>query len=362
MTRESNHSLRAWVEVDLGALRRNGAAMARRAGVPILPMVKADAYGLGAAPAARALEALSPWGFGVATVEEGAELREAGITRPVMLFTPALESDLRAAKAANLTLALANPSTIRAWNALGGRWHLAIDTGMGRSGIRWSDVSSLAEVTGEFPPEGACTHFHSADIDPESMVVQEQRFEEALAQLPARPSVLHTESGAAVERRSGSRWSLVRPGIWLYGAGGGAGAAIAPEPVVQVHARIVDLRTIEEGDSVSYMATYRASGRRRIATLAIGYADGYRRALGNRGSVLVGGRKVPVVGVVTMDMTMIDVTDVRCDIGDVATLIGGAAGEGLRICDVARTGDLSPYELLTGLRGRLPRIYTGDAA
>src|SRR5688500_12347821 len=206
MTRESNHSLRAWVEVDLGALRRNGAAMARRAGVPILPMVKADAYGLGAVPVARALETLSPWGFGVATVEEGVELRHAGITRPVMLFTPALETELRAANDADLTLALANPSTIRAWNALGGRWHLAIDTGMGRSGIRWSDASSLDAVLRESPPEGACTHFHSADIDPASMVVQESRFEEALAQLPARPLVLHTESGAAVERRSGSRW------------------------------------------------------------------------------------------------------------------------------------------------------------
>ncbi len=359
MTRESNHSLRAWVEVDLGALRRNGAAMAARARVPILPMVKADAYGLGAVEATRALESLSPWGYGVATVEEGAQLRAAGITRPVMLFTPALIPDLPAAKEAGLTLALANPQTIRAWNALGGRWHLAIDTGMGRSGIRWSEVETLEDVLREAPPDGACTHFHSADIDPDSMVVQEQRFTEALAKLPARPSILHTESGAAIERRAGSRWSLVRPGIWLYGAGGGAGAAITPEPVVQVHARIVDLRTIEEGDSVSYMATYRARGRRRIATLAIGYADGYRRALGNRGSAIVAGTKVPVVGVVTMDMTMIDVTDVRCELGTVATLIGGDPSHALGICDVARAGELSPYELLTGLRTRLPRVYTG---
>ena len=362
MTRESNHPLRAWVEVDLGALRRNGAAMASRAGVPILPMVKADAYGLGAVPVALALEPLSPWGLGVATVEEGAELRRAGITRPIMLFTPALVTDLPAAKEANLTLALSNPATIRAWDALGGRWHLAIDTGMGRSGVQWTKVSSLDAVLREAPPDGACTHFHSADTDPESMTVQEERFATALAQLPSRPPVLHTESGAAVERRSGSRWSLVRPGIWLYGAGGGPGAAITPEPVVQVHARIVDLRTIEEGDTVSYSATYRAAGRRRIATLAIGYADGYRRALGNRGVALVAGRKAPVTGLVTMDMTMIDVTDIPCEIGDVATLVGGGPGDGLGICDVARAGQLSPYELLTGLRSRLPRVYSGEAA
>ena len=361
MTRESNHPLRAWVEVDLGALRRNGAAIAGRAGVPILPMVKADAYGLGAVPVALALEALSPWGFGVATVEEGAELRNAGIARPIMLFTPALIADLPAAREANLTLALANPETIRAWHALGGRWHLAIDTGMGRSGVQWTRVSSLEAVLRESLPDGACTHFHSADTDPASMVVQEQRFEHALAQLPSRPALLHTESGAAVERRGRSRWSLVRPGIWLYGVGGGAGAAITPEPVVQVHARIVDLRTIEEGDSVSYGATYRAPARRRIATLALGYADGYRRALGNRGFALVAGRKAPVTGLVTMDMTMIDVTDISCDIGDVATLVGGEAGDGLGICDVARAGELSPYELLTGLRARLPRVYTATA-
>ena len=362
MTRESNHSLRAWVEVDLGALRRNGAAMAARAGVPILPMVKADAYGLGAVAVARALEPLDPWGFGVATVDEGAELRRAGITRPVMLFTPALPADLRDAKEAGLTLALANPATIRAWHALGGRWHLAIDTGMGRSGIRWTEVASLEAVLRESPPDGACTHFHSADIDPASMQVQEQRFEEALATLPARPPLLHTESGAAVERRSGSRWSLVRPGIWMYGVGGGAGSAVAPEPVVQVHARIVDLRTVEDGDSVSYMATWHASAQRRIATLAIGYADGYRRALGNRATALVAGRRAPVVGVVTMDMTMIDVTGIPCELGDVATLIGGDASDGLHVPDVARMGDLSPYELLTGLRCRLPRVYTGEAA
>ena len=362
MTRESNHSLRAWVEVDLGALRRNGAAMASRAGVPILPMVKADAYGLGAVRVARALESLSPWGFGVATVEEGAELRAAGITRPVMLFTPALVPDLRAAKAANLTLALANPSTIRAWSALGGHWHLAIDTGMGRSGIRWSEVSSLGSVLRESPPDGACTHFHSADVDPVSMDVQERRFEEAISRLPARPALLHAESGAAVERRSGSRWSLVRPGIWLYGVGGGAGAAISPEPVVQVHARIVDLRTIEAGDSVSYLATYRARERRRIATLAIGYADGYRRALGNRGAALVAGQRAPVVGVVTMDMTMIDVTGIACELGDVATLIGGEGDGAMTVADVARMAEVSPYELLTGLRCRLPHLYTGEAA
>ena len=140
-----------------------------------------------------------------------------------------------------------------------------------------------------------------------------------------------------------------------------------PRPVVSVFARLVDLRFIEEGETVSYDATYRATGRRRIATLAIGYADGYRRALSNRGSALLNGKRVPVAGLVTMDMTMLDVTDVPCEVGDVATLIGAdkelrfdegePVNQILDVEGVAREADMSPYELLTGLRARLPRVY-----
>lgn len=132
------------------------------------------------------------------------------------------------------------------------------------------------------------------------------------------------------------------------------------EPVVSVRARIVDLRTIPDGDTVGYGGTYRAMGERSIATLAIGYADGYRRVLGNRATVIVRGRRVPIVGVVTMDMTMIDVTDVTCAIGDAVTLIGADGDERIDVAEVARTGDLSPYEVLTGLRGRLPRRYLDE--
>jgi alanine racemase len=139
--------------------------------------------------------------------------------------------------------------------------------------------------------------------------------------------------------------------------GSGAGAQIEPEPVVGLHARIVALHDIGDGETVSYEASYRAVGPRRIATVALGYADGYRRALSNRGSALVAGRRVPVAGVVTMDMTMLDVTGVPCAIGDVATFIGGEGDAALSVEEVARTADLSPYELLTGLRQRLPRVY-----
>jgi alanine racemase len=362
MTRQSDGvSSRAWVEVDLGALQRNGAALAHRAGVPLLPMIKADAYGLGAVPTARALDPLGPWGYGVATVEEALELRDAGVDRPLVIFTPLLPADLEGARAARATPALGSRSEITGWTAAAAAgsapWHLAIDTGMSRSGARWDAVAELADVVAAAPPEGACTHFHSAERNDGSVDEQERRFEAALRALPARPRLLHAENGAAIVRRARSRWDLVRPGIFLFGVGSGAGAQIAPEPVAHLRARVVDLRWVEDGETVSYCASYRAVGRRRIATVAAGYADGYRRALSNRGTAVLRGARVPVAGLVTMDMTMLDVTGVACEIGDVVTLLGRDGPELLDVESVARTADMSPYELLTGLRQRLPRIY-----
>lgn len=352
------HLTRAWVEIDLGALQQNGAAIAARAQTPLLPMVKADGYGLGALATVRALEPLAPWGYGVATVREGRALREAGVGRPVIVFTPLLEADLPAACAARLTPALARAECVAAWRALGGGpWHLAVDTGMSRSGVPWNDFEPLlAEVTAA-PPEGAFTHFHSAERDPASVREQVRRFHAVLARMPVRPALLHAENSAAVARTARSTWDLVRPGVFLYGVSSGAGAELVPRPVASVRARIVELRTVANGETVSYGATYRAIGARRIATLAIGYADGYRRSLSNRGAALVHGCRVPVAGVVTMDMTMLDVTDVPCAVGDVATLVGTDGDAELTVDAVAHAADISPYELLTGLCTRLERVY-----
>lgn len=350
---------RAWVEIDLGALRRNGAVMAARAAA-LLPMIKADGYGTGAVAAARALEPLSPWGFGVATLEEGRELRDAGVDRPIVVFTPALADELADLRAARLTPALGTPQQIEAWRALGaGRedWHLAIDTGMHRAGVHWDEVGELHALLRAAPPQGAFTHFHSAELDDGSLAEQERRFEHSVAELPARPALLHAENSAALARTTKSKWSLGRPGIFLYGVGSGPHALVQPEPVVSVRARIAELHTILEGESVSYDATHRASGTRRIATLPIGYADGYRRAFGNRTHVLVHGRCAPVVGVVTMDMTMVDVTDIPCEVGDVVTLLGRDGDLVRDVESVARDADLSPYEVLTGLKSRLPRRF-----
>ena len=362
---------RAWLEVDLAALVRNARALRGRAAVPLVPMVKAEAYGLGAVPVARALASLGPgavWGYGVATVAEGEALRAAGLDAPLLVCTPLVAGDLPRARRAGLTPSLHRADDVRAWATLGDApWHLGIDTGMARAGVRWDAVGDdLVAAARAHPPEGAFTHFHSADCADGTREAQEARFAAALARLPARPLLLHAENSPAVVRGGRSPWDLVRPGVFLYGASAAEEGAVpnlndaspAPEPVAHLRARIVDLRDLRAGEPVSYGATWTAPGPRRIATLAAGYADGYRRALSGRGVALLHGRRAPVVGRVTMDMTMLDVTGVPCGVGDVATLLGRDGDAVLSVDEVARAGDLSPYELLAGLRLRVPHLYT----
>jgi alanine racemase len=180
--------------------------------------------------------------------------------------------------------------------------------------------------------------------------------------LPVRPHVLHTESSAAIVRHGRAQWDAVRPGIFMYGVGSGAGVKLEPHPVVHVRARIAELRNVEAGDTVSYDATWTADSQRQIATIPLGYADGYPRASSNRGFGIVREKRVKIAGRVTMDMIMLDVTDTGAEIGDVVTMIGSSpvSGDELNVESVAATADMSPYELLTGLRGRLRRIYRGQ--
>jgi alanine racemase len=350
---------RAWMEVDLDSVVRNAKAARSRAGVPIIPMVKADAYGLGAERIALALEAVEPYAYGIATVEEGRALRTAGIERPLIVFTPLLEDEYASARALQLTPTLGFADEITAWTREGGSWHLSIDTGMSRAGVHWHDVQSLRDVLIKHPPDGAFTHYHSAELDDGSMEEQEQRFRDAIARLPVRPRMLHTEASAAFVRGGKSEWDAFRPGMYLYGVGSNADPDLDPEPVIRIGSRIVETRWIEAGESVSYDATYRAESRRRIATIPMGYADGYPRDLGNRASALVKDARVPIVGLVTMDMIMLDVTDSTCDVGDVVTLVGSEESGVVGIGDLAELAGISPYELLTGLRGRLEHYYVG---
>ena len=336
-------------------------------------MVKADAYGLGMERVLSALAPESPWGFGVATVAEGEAARRFGWTGRVLVLSPVLPGEYARAAAAGLTLGLSDVGAVRRWAAAGaaaGRavdYHIEIDTGMGRAGLPWRDAGSwgaaLADASGpDAHWEGCYTHFHSAD-EPELAPTDEQwdRFQQALRVLPPAPKgrLVHSSNSAATLRRGGFGGDLIRPGIFLYGAG--AGADIQPEPVASLRARVSLVKSVPAGATVGYGATYRAAGPERWATLAIGYGDGLRRALAPAGGeALVHGRRVPLIGRISMDVAVVNVSAVPdVEPGAVATLIGRDGGH-IPLDEVAaRCGTIS-YEILTGLGPRLPRVYTGS--
>jgi alanine racemase len=317
-------------------------------------MVKADAYGVGVLPVVRALQLVDPWGYGVATVEEGAQLRTAGVKRPVVVFTPARPELLDRYRGHDLRAVLDDPAVIRQWPL---PFHLEVDTGMGRAGIRWDDAERLAGARSPWL-EGVFTHFHSADVSPSSVAGQWMRFETALARLGERPPLVHAANSAAIWRL-GQRLDLARPGIFLYGGRAG-GDLPRPAPVVGLRARVVSVRALPAGESVSYGAEWTAPSDTAIATLGIGYADGLFRGLAGKGCVLLRGRRCPIVGRITMDMTMVDVGALdRVAPGDVATLIGSDGREEIGLDEFAsRSGTIS-YEILTRLGQRLPREYRG---
>ena len=357
----SGRDARAWVEVDLAAVVENARTVARVAGTRLLPVVKANAYGVGAVAVSRALEPLEPWGYGVATIEEGAELRAAGIARPVLVFMPARPDLFEAYHALRLTPALGDRASIGAWIARegrGGAFHLEIDTGMGRSGVRWDEVEPLAHLVDTPYLEGCYTHFHSADRGDGSADAQLERFKAAVARLVRRPSILHVANSAAAFRGRPFAQDMIRPGIYLYGASAGEGLP-SGKPAIALRARVVSVRKVRRGESVSYGASWTASRDTTVATLAIGYADGVRRLLGREAAatVVVNGARCPVVGRVTMDLTMVDVGAGRAAVGDVATLIGEADGLGNTLDQVAAWSGALPHELLAGLGPRLPRLY-----
>ncbi len=344
---------RAWVDVDLDALAANARRVAAASGARLLPMVKANGYGLGAAAVARALEPLDPWGFGVATPEEATDLRAAGIARRILLLTPALPGWFAALRRDAVTPVLGDVEAVGAWIAANPDrpFHLGIDTGMSRAGLAHGDADAIAAVRslveGSSGYEGACTHFHSAELDPSATAAQWARFERVVAGLGNRPPLLHAANSAAALRR-GHAGDLVRPGIFLYG-----GRAVEePVPVAALRGRVVAMRRIAAGDSVSYGGTWRATVPVTIATVAAGYADGVLRSLGNRGTVELKGRRAPIRGSVTMDMTMLEVgEDVRR--GDVATFYGGL----VTLDEQAEAAGTVSYELLTALGGRVDRRY-----
>ena len=350
---------RTWIEVDLSALAANARTIAARAGAArLLPMIKADAYGLGAVSVARALERLDPWGYGVVSADEGRELRDAGITRPIAVFSP-VTAELEQVAAAGLTPVLGSVEQVRAWLALAGNaraFHVQFDTGMCRSGIWWEAAASVqAEFAAAPGFEGACTHFHSADSDPASVGRQLERFAAVLAALPRRPALVHAaNSNAALRLGRGVAFDAIRPGIFLYG---GAAAGERGQPVVSWRARMVEVNRRPAGETVSYGATWALARPSVLATVSVGYADGLPRALGNSGAMLLGGRRHPIAGRVTMDLTVLDLGDDVPDLSAVATLIGRDGAEEITVDEIADQVGTISYEIFTGLGNRVRRVY-----
>jgi alanine racemase len=353
---------RAWVDIDLGALVANGRTLAEACGTRLLPMVKANGYGLGAARVARALEALDPWGYGVATMEEGNALRAAGVARPILVVSPLTRESIDAIAARGFRPTIGDPGMLAEWiGRRAGPFHLEIDSGMARAGIRWDDDTALREAAGLLASapewEGVFTHFHSADSDPASVATQWDRFQSVLSGLPRRPSLVHAANSAAALRGRSYAADLVRPGIFLYGGRAGE-AAPSPRLVAALRARVLAVRSVGPGDSVSYGATWRASRRTTVATLGIGYADGLPRVAeggdGPQRCAELRGRLVPLVGRITMDMSMVAVDDGEVAVGDVATVFGGK----ISLDEQARAARTISYELLTALGSRVARRYT----
>lgn len=350
---------RAWIEVDLGALVDNARTVARAAGTRLLPVVKANAYGVGAVAVSTALEQLEPWGYGVATIEEGAELRAAGITRPVLVFLPARAELFDEYDRHRLTPALGDAGSVLEWTARGERpFQVEIDTGMGRSGVRWDDVDELGTAADSPYFEGCYTQFHSADRSDGSAERQLERFLEALRRLPRRPALVHVANSAAALRGTQFAFDAVRPGVFLYGGSPGEGLP-QPKPVVSVRARVLSVRRVRAGESVSYNASWVAPRDTVIATIGVGYADGLRRLLGQdgRARVLLRGQRRPIVGLVTMDMTLVETGTLDVQVGDVATLVGEQGSDRITLEEFAGWSGALQRELLTGLGPRLARVY-----
>ncbi len=344
----------AWLDVSLDEIVRNARTIHQQnPSGRLLPMVKANAYGLGSIPVSRALEVLSPWGFGVATVEEGAELRRARIERPIVAFTTALEDNLQAYRHHNIRPVLDDPRIMRSW---GRPFHLEVDTGMCRGGVSWDSHEAL-EAAFACGPEGVFTHLHSADTSPTSVQQQLQRFS-AVTQSANFPgnTLVHVANGAGAFH-DGTQVDLTRPGVFLYGGRVGADQP-SPRPVAALKSRVVSVRTVRRGDTVSYGADWTADRDTVVATLGAGYADGVRRSIQGRGMVILSGRRVPVVGRVTMDMTMVALPhgdDVAP--GDVVTFFGPCDGPAIELDEFAGWANTVSYEILTGLGNRLPRVY-----
>jgi alanine racemase len=364
-----------WADVDLGAVSHNVTQVRDRlrAGTGMIAVVKAGGYGHGAVAVGReALGAGADW-LAVATLEEASELRAAGIEAPVLLLGPVAEGAEREAVSLGIRLTVYEAGGAerlsRAASGMGDPVpiHLKVDTGMARLGCPPAEAATLAQRLLELPGlalEGLWTHFAEAD-DPASERTEAQlgAFLAVVAQLAAagiRPSLLHCANSAAALLYPDSQLDMVRCGLPIYGYH----PTVSPleglelRPVLSWKARLVAVHDLLPGDRVGYGGTFNADGARRVATISTGYADGYPRALSGRGELLLRGRRVPVVGRVSMDFTTVDVTAVpEAAVGDEVVIIGAQGDERITADDLAASLQTISWEVLTMIGPRVERVW-----
>jgi alanine racemase len=374
---------RTWAEVSLAALGKNFHAVQKHVGkgITVCGVVKADGYGHGAVECARALQSEGAQWLGVTDAAEGLALRSAGVEVRILLMTGIWKGEEDGIVAQNLT-----PTVWEAWHietlerAARKRQrvlpvHLKLDTGMIRLGApkeAWPRLCEMLSRCKHLTLEGVSTHFASAEVlDAEDAVRQMKCFEDGLGVLQShglRPALVHMGNSAAMSARPDTWKTMVRPGIALYGYSlaftrGGEPAEIAElplRPVLSWKTRVLTVKDVAAGQAVGYMGTFVTKVQSRIAVLPVGYADGYPRLLSNRAHVVVRGEYAPVVGRVSMDLTIVDVSQIRgIAVGDEVVLIGKESGKSVDAVELARWCESVPYEILCGLSQRVPRVYSG---
>ncbi|RCW53005.1 alanine racemase [Halanaerobium sp. ST460_2HS_T2] len=365
----------AWIEIDLSALEHNYKFIRSKINseTKIAAVVKANAYGHGAAKVAKKLSQLGAEYFCVGSPDEGIELREAGIKKPILVLAEVLESQYQDIIKGDLIQTAASINTLKALNQAGIKAnkiikvHLKFDTGMGRIGFFPEDlleIYQLAEKLKNIKVEGVFSHFARADEKNKEFSFQQlKRFKSALNKIKAagfKLPQLHIANSAAVIDLAKTSLDLVRPGIMLYG--------LLPsnqlkneaylKPLLSFKTRIVQLRTLPAGSAVSYGSTYTTEKDERIAVLPIGYKDGYPRLLSNQGEVLINGKRAPIRGRVCMGQTIVSVEQIEnVEVGDEVVLIGKQSKEEISATEIADLVGTINYEIICNLSERLKRIY-----
>lgn len=375
---------RCWAEVDLTALRQNYHQLRERLGPgrKYLAVVKANAYGHGAVRTALTLEAEGADWFGAATLKEGEELRQGGITRPILIFgyTPPTAAGQLAAS--SLTQGVFSPEYAAALDESARKagatvdFHLMVDSGMGRLGLRPGEPDALTDARTilSLPGlrcTGTFTHFAVADelSGPSVAFTREQlrRFSgfcDAMRQAGLEPGLCHCANSAAATLFPEMQLDMCRFGIVQYGLDPSeeAGGRVPLTPVMSLRATVAMVKTIHPGDTLSYGRLYTARGERRIATVAIGYADGYPRCSWQGGRVIVRGQYAPVAGRVCMDQLMVDVTGIPgVTAGDTVTLVGRDGEAVVTWEELAGLSGTVSYERICAVSARVPRVYSGEA-